>query len=400
MLSTDMSSTPALDKIPIGALAGITSALTMFALAQGLSYPLFTLIMQRQGMPPGLIGLSAAMMPIGLLLSAPLVPRAARLFGARGLAIGCALAAGLCFLAIGYLQNWVAWFVLRFIIGVAINPLYILGEVWALALSPPNRRGRVMGIFNSVMGAGYAAGPLTLAAVGTIGWAPFLICSGGFLACATMLYPATARLAGFEDDGKPAGNVLAFMRAAPALLVAVLVSSATQTSTYSLLPVFGASYGLVETTLAALVTALSIGNIFLQIPLGLAAERFGARAMIVTCAVTTALGALLLPLVIQTPLVWPLLMVLGAVGYGIYTMGLIELGNRFTGSTLVAGNASFALLWGAGGIVGAPTTGAAMQTIGPLGLPLVVCSLCSFLVLFIAYRTRAKRRAGSDSGAT
>ena len=76
-------------------------------------------------------------------------------------------------MAIGLLQDWVAWFIIRFIVGFVINPLYILGEVWALALAPPAKRGRVMGIFNSLMGAGYAAGPLALAVVGTQGWAPF-----------------------------------------------------------------------------------------------------------------------------------------------------------------------------------------------------------------------------------
>jgi hypothetical protein len=78
------------------ALLGVTAALAMFGAAQGLSYPLFTLLMQRQGMPPALIGLSAAMMPVGLILSAPLIPRAVSMFGARRLAVGCALAAAAC----------------------------------------------------------------------------------------------------------------------------------------------------------------------------------------------------------------------------------------------------------------------------------------------------------------
>jgi MFS family permease len=124
------------------ALAGVTSALAMFGAAQGLSYPLFTLLMQRQGISPALIGLSAAMMPVGLILSASFVPAAVRRFGARNLAVGCSLAGALCFLAIGYLQDWVAWFIIRFLIGVVINPLYVLGEVWALSLAPPQRRGR------------------------------------------------------------------------------------------------------------------------------------------------------------------------------------------------------------------------------------------------------------------
>ena len=91
---------------------------------------------------------------------------------------------------------------------------------------------------------------------------------------------------GFEDDGERPSGVWSFWTLAPALLVAVIVSAATQTSAYSLLPVFGAGYGLAEARLAVLVTCLSIGNIILQIPLGFLAERFGGRPMIIACALT------------------------------------------------------------------------------------------------------------------
>ena len=121
--------------------------------------------------------------------------------------------------------------------------------------------------------------------------------------------------------------------------------------------------------LAALVMALSLGNIVLQIPLGLLAERFGGRAMIVFCALATAVCAALLPLLITTPVIWLVLLVMGAVGYGVSTMALVELGSRFKGTMLVSGNAAFALMWGAGGIVGPPSAGVLMQAIGPLGLP-------------------------------
>jgi len=45
--------------------------------------------------------------------------------------------------------------------------------------------------------------------------------------------------------------------------------------------------------------ALSLGNIFLQIPLGLLSERFGGRAMIIFCALATAVCAALLPLLLR-----------------------------------------------------------------------------------------------------
>ena len=380
------------DRPQWAALAGVTAALAMFGAAQGLSSPLFTLLMQKQGFSPGLIGLSAATMPVGLILSASFVPAAVRLVGARNLAVGCSLIGALCFLAIFYLQNWVAWYVIRFIIGVVINPLYVLGEVWALSLAPPSRRGRVMGVFNTLMGAGYAAGPFTLTLVGTTGWAPFGVGVAGFTLCAIILRLVSSKLTGFEDDGQPAGGFIGFARLAPALLLAVLVSAAVQQSTYALIPVFGAGYGLPEAALAALVMMLSLGNIVLQIPLGLLAERFGGRPMILACAVATTACAVLLPLLITTSLISGVLLVMGAVGYGVYTMALVELGSRFKGSLLVAGNAAFALLWGVGGIVGPPGAGALMQAIGPLGLPAVIVGLDVLLVAFALYRSLQRQR--------
>ncbi len=373
------------------ALMGVTAALSVFGVAQGLSYPLFTLLMQRQGLSPSLIGVSTAMMPLGLILSAAFIPAAIRTFGARNLAVTCALAGAVCFVLIGYLQNGVGWFALRFVLGFVINPLYVLGEVWALALAPAGQRGRVMGIFNTVMGIGYSAGPLCLVAIGVDGWPPFLVAIGGFVLCGAILSVVSSKLSGFEEGEEQPGGMLGFARLAPALLMAVLVSSAVQQSVYSMMPVFGAGYGLQEATLAALITALSIGNIVLQVPLGLAAERAGGRTMMIACACVTALCALLLPVLILTPAVWPLLVVMGGVGYGVYTMALVELGGRFKGQALVTGNAAFALMWGVGGMAGPPAAGTLMQATGPLGLPGVIAVLCGLLVVFAVIRSATRR---------
>ncbi len=374
------------------ALAGVIASATVFGMAQGLSYPLFTFLMQKHGMSPGEIGLSAAMTPCGMMVSALLVPFMIRRFGAGRFAIGCALTAASLFVSIGVMQNNIAWYPVRFLLGAAVNPLYILGEVWMIALSPPEKRGRFMGVFNALTGAGFAVGPLSLALVGTDGWPPLFVGIGGFAGCAVLLAFTTRRLAGFED-GEPSKGVMYFWRVAPALLIAVIVSAAIQQSSYSLLPVFGAFYGIAEATLAGLITMMSVGNIVLQLPLGLLAERFSARAMMVACASVSMAGALLLPWLVTTPLVWPLLLIMGGVGYGIYTMTLVELGNRFSGSTLVAGNAAFGLMWGIGGIAGAPVAGLAMQTVGPVGLPAVMAALTALLVGFALYRALTRNRA-------
>lgn len=376
---------------PGRALVGITAALTIFAVAQGLSYPLFTFLMQRQGLGPGEIGLSAAMMPVGIVLSAPLVPRAARLLGPRALGTGAALVAALAVLVAALRQDWVAWYPARLVIGICLNPLYILSEVWLLRLAPPARRGRIIGIFNSVMGAGFAAGPLVLALAGSGGPLPFAVAVGGFVLCGACLLATTGGLGGFEAEGGRAEGVLGFWLVAPALLLAVTVAAANSQAFYALMPVFGAAHGLPEPVLAAMLTVLGLGNIALQIPLGLAAERAGARAMILGCAAATFAGALLLAALVGTPGMWPVLFLLGGAGYGLYVMAVVELGNRFSGQRLVAGNAAFALMWGAGGVIGPPGAGVLAGLLGPAALPLVVAGLSALLLAVAGLRAATRR---------
>ena len=378
--------------IPVAALLGITAAICSFAMAQGLSYPLFTLLMQKQGLSPAEIGLSAAMTPIGLMVSSLIVPAQVRRYGARRLSVASALVAALLFAVVGFRQDFLAWYPVRFLLGMAINPLYILGEVWIMALAPAARRGRIMGMFNAATGLGYASGPFALSLLGSDGWPPLMIGVIGFLGCTLLIAWTASDIAGFGDGSAPArGGVVGFWLVAPGLLTAVTVSSAVQTSTYSLIPVFAAAYGADEARRAALASVMSLGNILLQVPLGLLAERHGYRAMVLVCALTTGTLALLLPQLVTTPLVWPLVLAMGGFGYGVYTMSLVGLGNRFRGADLVAGNSAFALMWGAGGIAGPPASGLAMQHAGPAGLPAVLSLLSYGLVAFTAWRVLARR---------
>ncbi|MGB3500969.1 MAG: MFS transporter [Mesorhizobium sp.] len=381
--------------MPWAALGGVTASVAVFGIAQGLSYPYFTFLMQSHGLSAAEIGLSAAMTPAGLIVSALFLPQLVRRLGASTVAVAGALVVALLFLSIGLMQNWIAWYPVRFLIGLFVNPLYILGEVWAMALAPPSKRGRVMGFFNAVTGAGYATGPLSLALVGSGGWPPLIIGISGFLICALLLAFTTRGIRGLDDEpsGQKSSGVLGFWFLAPALLVAVIVSSANQTSIYSLMPVFGAAHGLAEARLATLLTAMSVGNIILQFPLGLMAERVGARTMILVCAVIFMSLVLTLPFMITSYAVLPLLVIIGGLGYGVYTMSQIELGNRFSGQQLVAGNSAFGLMWGVGGMLGPPGAGALIQSIGANGLIVSIVSLSLLLVAFMTYRTLTRGRS-------
>jgi MFS family permease len=376
------------EKTPWAAIAGVIATVSVFAMAQGLSYPLLSFILQRQGVSPGMIGLSAAMTPIGFILSSPLIPAVSRLFGAGRTALTCAALSALVLALIGWTQDLYAWFLLRFLLGVVVNPLYVLSEVWMIALAPPARRGRIMGVYTTLISAGFAAGPLCLLLVGSEGWPPFLVGISAFCICGLCLALVLHRLPDMNGEGSHQISVFGFIPLAWLLLFAVVVAAGFEQGVLALLPVYGTSHGIAEASMSALLAVMIAGNIALQVPLGLLAERWSARIVRLACVSLTVLGCVLLPVLIETPVVWPFVFLLGAVSYGIYTMTIIELGERFKGQMLVAGNAAFAMMWGVGGIAVPPAAGAAMDILGPSGLPLTLGLICALLAVLSILRWR------------
>jgi len=368
-------------------LAGVIAAVSVYAVAQGLSYPLLSFILESQGHSPALIGLSAAMTPLGFICCALLVPVFVRRIGAGATIVVSAFAAAAILALIAWTRDLTPWFVLRFLLGAAVLPLYIISEVWIMTLAPPERRGRVMGVYTSVISAGFAAGPAILVAVGSQGWAPFAVGIVAFLICGLCLLALLPRMPVVEDGNRDA-SIRGFLPKAPVLLFAVFVTGVIEQACFSLLPVYGLSHGMGEAEVSALLAVLIAGNA-LQVPIGLAAERWSARAVLTACAAATAAGSFLIPVLVGTWLIWPLMFLWGATSFGAYTAAIITLGARFSGSMLVAGNSAFALIWGFGGIAGPSATGGVMNLAGPEGMPLLMGTLAAALALLTARRERA-----------
>ena len=102
--------------------------------------------------PPATIGLSAAMTPLGFICCAPLVPPLARRFGAGARSCCAAPARGAAPRA-DRLDAATSSPGSRCASCSASPccPLYIVSEVWIIALAPPERRGRILGIYTSVI---------------------------------------------------------------------------------------------------------------------------------------------------------------------------------------------------------------------------------------------------------
>ncbi len=373
-----------------GILAAI-AAVGVFATTLGISYPLLALVLDRAGQSQSFIGLNAAMAPLGLLVSAPLIPWAAARIDPVKLAIAATTATGLLVASFAVITDPYWWFVPRFFLGAAINVLFVLSETWINQLAPAHKRGRIMGTYVTVISIGFALGPLLVALAGTRGYAPFAVALAGALLAVPILYWARNHLPPF-----PLGNARGlwiFAAAAPVLLIGAGTVALFDQTTLSLVPLYALRTGFDETAAAIATGTLIAGNIVSQIPIGLAADKFPRRRLMAALVAMVILCSALLPLLAGSFLFWPLLFIWGGVGYGIYTVALAELGSRFSGAMLLAGNAAFSIMWGFGGLIGPPSAGVMMDFAGPDGLPLTLALIFIALLVLIALRPLTSRPA-------
>ncbi len=370
----------------------IMACLTVFSLTQGLSYPLLALALKARGHDEAAIGLSAAMTALGVLLAGFVLSPLVRRIGAQATVLGASALGALLWIGLAALDDYLAWAVMRLAIGGSAGAAYVVGELWLNQVVKPETRGRAIGLYGAVLSAGFAAGPFVLALTGIEGWAPFLVGAGGCLV--TLVLVAWL---GPELPAKPApapAGAPGVWRALWLLLLVVGGIAFFDQAVLSLVPVYGVLRGLSEADAALLVAVMVLGNITLQLPLGLLADRFGPVAVMAGSCLIAAAIALLLPGVIALSWVaWPLLFVWGALGFCVYMLSLVELGRRFSDERLLAGSAAYAVVWGLGGLAGPAGTGAVMEWGGADGLFWLSAGLLALLgLLLLAGRDR--RRVG------
>jgi MFS family permease len=374
-------------------IAVVSVLVGLFACAVGGTPVLMGVLLRQGHQSSSFVGLSAAMTPLGLIVAAFLTPRVAQTIGAVRTAFLCAIIGAAFLLSMAVIQDPRFWLLARFAWGASISGFYVVNKAWLAELTPASSRGRVIGIYSTVLAGGFSLGPLALSAV-EFALAPSLgILASALLACALTLLLWRGRAPSFR--GKERVSVLSFLPFAPVLLFCSAAFGVFDHVTLNFLPSYGAAHGATLKEMGVAVAALNIGNVVLQTPIGWLADRYPRERVLVGCAILTAGGALVLPLVVGTWLLMPFLCVWGALAYGIATIAVALLGDHFQGGALLAGSAALTMAGGLGGIVGPPAVGTAIDVFGWNALPIFLCA--AFLMLGLAVLSAGTVRAHTSN---
>jgi MFS family permease len=350
--------------------------------ATGLTIPLVSLRLDGQGYNEFVVGLMAAAPALGFVLTAPFVRGVAGTLGKRHAMLACIATSGISIWLLDVTTHIGVWFVLRLLTGAASGILIALGETLVNELSSQSRRGRSVAIYTTTFTVCQLAGPASLSVMdgnspwpGTLSAAIHLISAGLFWTLFRNEPPV--------NSGEPSNvSIWICVRSSPELFAGVLFFGLFDAVMLSLFSIYGLHHGYAVAVVTLMVAVVLLGDAALQTAIGWMADRTSPRALCIGCGFLTLAISLTLPILMGWPRVlWPALAVLGAVSGGIYTLALIQVGQRYRGHALVAANASAGLAWGIGSLAGPLVAGGAALMHPGAGLPITLAVSVSLLLL-------------------
>lgn len=381
------------DRQRILGIAAAIGAISAVGTSLSLGLPLLALVMEQRGLSGSAIGLNSAMAGIASLVMTPFVPTIAARVGAARMLAASVIIATAVFPLFYVFESYTAWMLLRLVFHGAINAAFVLSEFWINALAPSARRGLVLGVYATVLSLGFAVGPVILAAVGSEGSLPFVI---GTAVMATSVLPVLGALG--SNPSMEGGRGLPFWRfftLVPIATFAALAMGATESGMMSFIAIYGLRLGFEEGMAAMMVTAVALGNVVSQIPLGVLSDRVDRRKLLLVIAALGVVFTAAIPFVAHwTPALLILVAAFGSVTAGLYTVGLAHLGARLTGADLAAANAAFIFLYAVGMLIGPASMGWGLDAWNPHGFIVVAACYLGGYTLLTALRIRFRPRSG------
>jgi len=361
--------------------------------------PLLLLRLKDAGESTALAGLFAATGWLGVFLMTPFASAVTARLGRRPTLWVAAAIPVLATAGFALTDSLPLWFGLELAAGMAAGLRWVLAEAVVAEFSPPTQRGRMVGLFETMVGATFVLGPLLLAWVGPQAQAAIWIALG-FMAAGllwSLAIPPLPAAADAHEARVGLAGVWHALRAHPLIMSVGFVGGFFESGLTAILPLYGLALGLGATAAALLVSASGLGSALMMLPAGVLADRMAhhpaarwgdapaARLTLMrACAVITLLATLAIPWVAGMPwLAAPVAFVWGGAGGCLYTLAMIDIGSREGGITLVNSTAVLVLSYTLGGVLAPALGAAALQWAPVLGFPALLLGVAALGVVLL-----------------
>lgn len=344
--------------------------------------PLLLFTLKARGLDTAAVGAFAALQWVGLLVATPFASTWAQRLGPRRALLASGAVPLVTMVAMVLTSHLVLWSLLYFVAGMASALRWILAEAAVAELAPAHRRGRVMGLFSMMIGITFMVGPSLLSALlaagwGTdsVGWVAVALVALGLLLLLPVqppnadAAPSTAARSGWR-------GTWGALRAAPVVMLTGFVGGFFESGLASTLPLYGLGIGWSSAAAALLVATSGLGSTLLAPVAGELADRLPGTRVRQACALASLAATLALPWVPQWGgLAWGIAFTWGAAGAALYTLAMVDIGQRHQGVALVNSTAVLVMAYTAGGMLAPAAGGAMLQWAPVLGFPALLAAV-------------------------
>ena len=320
-----------------------------------------------------------------------------------GLTIG-AMGAGRLILRVGHIRAFAAfvsllsvstltyalleavplWALLRFIDGCCVAGVYVCLESWLNDRADSETRGSVLAGYMIALYLGQGLGQQLLNISDTALSIPFVVAS--ILVSLAVLPVALTRMAGPPLEQTASLPIRALYAVSPLGIVGVAVTGIVLGAFYGLAPVYARESGLGIAETAWFMTAVILGGVALQWPLGRLSDRLDRRSVIVATMAGAATAAF--ALFASGPAGSGVLFasLFGGTSFALYPLCVAHTNDHLTSAQRIGATGGLVLVYSLGAVLGPLLASATMSTFGPGGLFLVIGALATGVFGFGLWR--------------
>ena len=335
---------------------------------------------------------------LGFLFGSRMVPDMLRRVGHVRVfaALGSMISAVLILYAVA--PHWIAWSVMRVVIGFSFSGVYITAESWLNDASDNENRGQALSLYLIVQMVGIIAAQGLLNLGDPSGYILFIIPSVLVSIAFTPILLSVTKAPAFEST-KPL-NFKQLYTASPLGCIGMFVLGGVFSAQFGMAAVWGSQAGLSVREITIFIAGIYIGGMIFQYPIGWLSDRMDRRKVILGISVVGAVG-LMIPVVWDIPF-WALCGVGalgGAVSNPLYSLLLAYVNDYLDRSDMAAASAGLLFINGLGAISGPVITAWIMSVVGPGGFFLFMALLFMCLSVYAVWRmSQRKRTAEATSG--
>ena len=322
---------------------------------------------------------------IGFLGGSRVAPMLLRRVGHVRVFAALASLVSAAFILFAAIVDPIAWLLLRFIVGFCFSGIYVVTESWLNNSTTNDTRGQALSLYLMVQMSGIVLGQLLLNLADPAGYNLFVLITVLVSLSFAPILLSTTPAPVHETTARM--SIAELIRTSPLASFGNLMLGGIFAVLFGMAPIYATERGLTIAQVSYFISAIYLGGLLCQYPIGFLSDRFDRRYLIIG---VTAIGALaaVLALFIGSSyfMLLVLALIIGGTSNPLYSLLLAYANDYLEFEQMAAASGGLLFINGCGAMTGPVVVGYVMERFGIHWFFITIAILMSVICLYGIYR--------------